>query len=73
MFGGEIQSRIIFHGMGNYMKFQCPCPQHRHTHHLWTIYGSVHAATTEVSSYNRDRMAYKAKDIYHLALTEEVC
>lgn len=66
--GGGIKRRLIFHGIRNYMKFKFQRSQHRHSHHLWMDYDRFCAATTELSSYNRDCVACKAPNIFHLAL-----
>ena len=39
--------------------------------HLWIIYGCFCSTTLE--SQQRDLMAHKAKNIYYLALSENVC
>lgn len=65
--GKKIKRRHIFHGMRNYMKFKFQLSQHRHSHHLWMDYDRFCAATTELSSYNRDCVACKAPNIFHLA------
>lgn len=40
-----------------------------HTH-CFTVYGCFHTAAAELSSYNRDHMAYKAQTTYYLAFLE---